>query len=76
MKRKNSVKTTFNVHDIMEEWTKADGGVLSEEKAKVIRNLKKLDKDGDGEIDLKEILLLEAELETEKQASGRMKKVS
>ena len=32
------------------------------------------DKDGDGEIDLKEILLLESELESEKAQAGRMRK--
>ena len=71
---RRSIKTTFNVNDIIEDWTKTDGGVLSEEKQKVIKNLKKLDKDGDGEIDLKEILLLESELESEKAQAGRMRK--
>ena len=38
---RRSIKTTFNVNDIIEDWTKTDGGVLSEEKQKVINNCMK-----------------------------------
>eukprot|EP00945_MAST-04E_sp_MAST-4E-sp1_P001096 g1096.t1 len=67
---------TFNVKDVEKHLMQTSrDGQLSEEQKKTIANLKQLDKDGDGEISLIEILSLEEDLADEKSKSGLYKKI-
>jgi hypothetical protein len=76
-KRRSSMADyTFNVHTI-EKTLKAGAinGQLTDKQQHTINNLKKMDKDGDGEISLIEILALEEDLDAEKRKGDRLKKI-
>lgn len=69
-------KFTFNVHKVEAALlSNADDGKLTAKQNHTLTNLKKLDRDGDGEISLIEILELEEDLEKADSTNKSMKKI-
>ena len=64
---------TFNVNEIEKCLTK-DGSQLTKKQKHILTDLRKLDRDGDGDISLIEILALEEDAERAQKSVGRLKK--
>ena len=67
---------TFNVKDVEKFLLDtSSNGKLSDDQKNTITNIRNLDKDGDGEISLLEILSLESDLDKSKKAVKNLRKI-
>ena len=66
---------TFNIYDIEKSLKIGHSGNLTDKQKKTLDNLKKMDRDGDGDISLIEILALEEDMQEERRNSRRLKKI-